>query len=137
MLDLKSDSYKAWYNKAVALTCLHRYTEALAALESTLTIKASCYYAWNYRGMVLAKLGRYDESLRSFERSLRLRPGNSNALYGKSCCYALQSNVEQAIAHLKEAIDSSPYLCRLMAKTDPSFGRVRQDPRFQALVQVE
>ncbi|MCY7393600.1 MAG: tetratricopeptide repeat protein, partial [Leptolyngbyaceae cyanobacterium CAN_BIN12] len=135
VLTRKSDSYKAWYNKAVALSRLNRYTEALTSLNNALIIKPSCHYAWNYRGMVLSKLERFQESLASFDKSLQVKPNNANAWYGKACCYALQNNLDRAIEHLKQAIGYSPYLCQLMAKTDPNFNRIRSDQRFQALLQ--
>jgi superkiller protein 3 len=119
----------------VALTCLHRLDEALTSLENALMIKRTCHYAWNYRGMVLAKLGRFDEALMCFDRSLKVKSKNANAWYGRACCFALQGNVEQAIENLNQAIEFSPYLCRVMANTDANFQRIRHDARFLALLE--
>lgn len=84
--------------------------------------------------MVLAKLERFEEALTCFEQSLKVKSKNANAWYGRACCYALQGNVEQALENLKQAIEFSPYLCRVMANTDLSFHRIRHDPRFLALL---
>jgi len=85
--------------------------------------------------MVLAKIERFQDAMGNFNRSLRLKARNANAWYGIACCYALQGNVDLAIENLKRAIESSPYLCRVMANTDSNFNRIRQDQRFQALLQ--
>jgi superkiller protein 3 len=47
----------------------------------------------------------------------------------------LQGNVEQAIENLQQAINLNPDENREMAKTDSDFDKIREDERFQALIQ--
>lgn len=61
----------------------------------------------------------------------------TDAFYNKACCYALQGNVEQAIENLQQAINLSPDKCREAAKADSAFDSIREDERFQALIQEE
>jgi superkiller protein 3 len=47
----------------------------------------------------------------------------------------LQGNLEQAIENLQQAINLSPDEYREMGKTDSDFDSIREDERFQALIQ--
>ncbi|RUR73569.1 tetratricopeptide repeat protein [Chlorogloeopsis fritschii PCC 9212] len=67
-------------------------------------------------------------------RSSRCRKIN-RIWYNKACCYALQGNFEQAIEALAQAINVNPDAYREMAKTDSNFDSIREDKRFQALIQ--
>ncbi len=57
-----------------------------------------------------------------------------NAWYNKACAYALQGNIEQVVENLQAAINLNPKY-REMAKTDSDFDSIRDDARFQALIQ--
>jgi hypothetical protein len=46
-----------------------------------------------------------------------------------------KDNIEQAIENLQQAINLNPDEYRQMAKTDSDFDSVREDERFQALIQ--
>ena len=113
---------------------MRRYDDALASLDTALTLKHSCYYAWNYRGLVLTKLERHAEAIASFDKALKYHSDNPNAWYGKACSYALQADVEQAVRNLYRAIVLSPNLYRVMAQTDNNFDRIRETEAFQALM---
>jgi superkiller protein 3 len=56
------------------------------------------------------------------------------AWYNKACRYALQGNVDLAIANLQQAINLNPDKYREMAKTDSDFDSLREDGGFQALI---
>jgi hypothetical protein len=47
----------------------------------------------------------------------------------------LQGDVELAIANLQQAIHLNPDRCRREAKTNLDFDSIREDDRFQALIQ--
>jgi len=57
------------------------------------------------------------------------------AWYAKACCYVLQGNINQAIENLQIAINLNPQKWREWAKTDTDFDSIRDDERFQALIQ--
>jgi len=53
--------------------------------------------------------------------------------YSKACCYSLQGNIELVIKNLKWTVElDSKY--REIAKTDSSFDGIREDERFQQLL---
>ncbi|HBS72170.1 MAG TPA: prenyltransferase, partial [Cyanobacteria bacterium UBA11153] len=69
-------------------------------------------------------------------QAIQIKPDDPNAFYNKACCYALQGNLELAIDNLQQAITISPDEYREMAKTDSDFDKIREDSRFQDLVEI-
>jgi tetratricopeptide (TPR) repeat protein len=136
-LTIQHNLLPTWNNLGIALSNLGRHEEAIASFEEALNIRPDNYYAWNNRGVVLLKLGHVDEALTSFNKALVFNPYNADALYNKACSYALQGNVEQALENLQPAIALSPDKYREMAKTQSFFDSIREDERFQALIQEE
>jgi tetratricopeptide (TPR) repeat protein len=134
-LKFKPDDHEAWYKRGIALRNLGRLEEAIASLAQALKIKPDDHKAWNNRGYALFNLGRLEEAITSLDQALKIKPDKHQFWYNKACCYALQGNVEQAIENLQQAIHLSPDECREMAKTDSDFDSVRDDERFQALIQ--
>ncbi len=53
--------------------------------------------------------------------------------YSRACFESICGNVEQALALLKVAIEIKPSR-RDLARRDPDFDFIREDPRFKALV---
>jgi tetratricopeptide (TPR) repeat protein len=60
-------------------------------------------------------------------------PGNGLALYNMACAEALLGETDDALAHLREAIEAAPRL-RETAQTDDDFASLRGDERFEGLV---
>ena len=133
-LELKPDYHNAWYNRGIALRNLGRLEEAVASLDKALELKPDKHEAWNNRGYALYDLGRLEEAVASLDKALEIKPDKHEAWYGKACCYALQGNVDLAINNLQQAILLNPDQCREWAKTDSDFDSIRQDGRFQALI---
>jgi tetratricopeptide (TPR) repeat protein len=76
-----------------------------------------------------------EEAIASYDKALEIRPDDHFSWYIKACCYALQGNVELTIENLQQAINLSPDQYRESAKTDLEFDSLREDKRFQALIQ--
>jgi tetratricopeptide (TPR) repeat protein len=64
-----------------------------------------------------------------------IKPDDDATYYNKACCYALHSQIDQAIQNLQQAINLNPDKYREMAKTDSDFDSIRSHTRFQALIQ--
>jgi tetratricopeptide (TPR) repeat protein len=141
-LSIQPDDHQAWYNRGIALRNLGRYQEAIASYDKALSIQPDDHQAWYNRGIALRNLGRNEEALTkfceaiaSYDKALSIQPDDHYAWYGKACCYALQGNINQAIENLQIAINLNPEKWREWAKTDTDFDSIRDDERFQALIQ--
>ncbi len=58
--------------------------------------------------------------------------GSGLALFNLACCEALLGRTDDALEHLREALDAAPGL-RENAETDTDLDSLRDDPRFGAL----
>jgi tetratricopeptide (TPR) repeat protein len=134
-LEIKPDYHQAWYNRGIALGDLGRNEEAIASYDKALEIKPDDHEAWYNRGIALRKLGRNEEAIASYDKALEIKLDYHEAWYNKACYYALQSNIEQALENLQQAINLSPEEVREMAKADSDFDSIRDDKCFQALIQ--
>jgi tetratricopeptide (TPR) repeat protein len=136
VLKIKPDYYDAWYNRGNALWKLKRLDEALASYDNALEFKSDYHEAWNNRGLLLlVGLRRLDDAVASFDKVTELKPDHDKAWYARAFCYASQGNFEQAIESLRRAINLNPDKYREKAKTDFASSSIREDERFQALIQ--
>ncbi|NJR16132.1 MAG: tetratricopeptide repeat protein, partial [Calothrix sp. CSU_2_0] len=110
-----------------------RYEEAIASCEEALKIKPDYHEALCGKGIALANLGQFSEAIASYEEVLKFKPDDDAAWYNRACTYGVLGNIDTAIENLQTAINLNPE-CREMAKTDTDFDAIRDDGRFQALI---
>ena len=115
---------------------MQHYEEAIASYDRATQIKPDFSEAWFGRGTVLSKLQQYEEAIASYEQVTQIKPDFYLAWFSKARCYALQGSLDLAIENLQQAINLNSDKCREMAKTDPSFDKVREDERFKPLFQA-
>jgi hypothetical protein len=73
--------------------------------------------------------GRPEEGIGIFEDALDRHPGNPNVLYNLACFEALAGRPDDALTHLRQAVEGDPRT-REWAQTDEDFDSIRNDPRF-------
>ena len=132
-LTIRPDDYEAHNGKGSALARLERYDEAIISFDESLTIKPDYSRALLNKGTALVYLERYSEALASFDKALMFEPNNHEALLNKAWLYSLQGNTNDALNFLEEAIILNDDY-RNLAKNDIAFDNIRQDPRFQELI---
>jgi tetratricopeptide (TPR) repeat protein len=71
-------------------------------------------------------MGRYEEAVKECEQVLQQNPDDVDALYGMSCCYALQRNIDESLKYLALAIKQQPDETKNRAKKDPEFDGIRE-----------
>ncbi|MBD2629692.1 tetratricopeptide repeat protein [Anabaena variabilis FACHB-164] len=134
-LNIKPDKDGVWYNKGVTLAKLGNYEEAITAYDAALNIKPDDYKVWNNKAVALTKLGNYVEAIAACDKSLNIKPDQDGVWYCKAGCYAMLENVDQAIYNLQQAIHLNPEEYRELVKSHSVFDNIRNDERFQVLLQ--
>jgi len=134
-LEIQPDNDAVWNNLGVALFNLGGYQEAIVRYDKAIKIQPNFSKAWNNRGLALSALRHYPEAIASYDKALEIQPNDANTFYGKACCYAWLGNVDLAIDNLQQAINLNPDKYREIAKTESDFDSIREDNRFQALIQ--
>ena len=75
----------------------------------------------------------YEGALEVGKGILGRYPGNGLALYNIACMEALLGRGDDALGHLREALEAAPSL-RENAETDDDFASLREDERFKELI---
>ena len=81
----------------------------------------------------LYEAGQYEQAADRGRELLEAHPQDGRLLYNLACCEAQVGRSEDAIEHLRQAIDVAEQ-CRELASGDPDFDRLRSDPAFVELV---
>jgi tetratricopeptide (TPR) repeat protein len=82
----------------------------------------------------LMNLGRYEEAIASYDKAIEVKPDYHEAWYNNACTYALQSQLDPALEHLKQAIELNPDHYRTLIQTDSDFDSIRDNEQFQILL---
>jgi tetratricopeptide (TPR) repeat protein len=77
--------------------------------------------------------GRYAEAADGAREAAKAHPEYAGLLYNLACCESLAGRFDDAIEHLRLAIDRSDRF-RLYAVDDSDFRPLRKEPAFQTLV---
>jgi hypothetical protein len=72
---------------------------------------------------------RYEDAEALIREGLELHPGNPALLYDLACYAALQGRTDEAIDHLRTAVEKHPAALEY-SRDDPDFDSIRDDPRF-------
>jgi tetratricopeptide (TPR) repeat protein len=135
-IQAKSDYADAWNNRGVALSKMQKYEEAVISYNQALSIKNDYTDAWNNLGVAFTKLENYDAAIDAYNNATKLRPDFYRIWYNKARCYALQGQIELTIENLKRSINLNPNTCKELAKSEPDFDGIRQNPMFQELIEA-
>ena len=85
-------------------------------------------------GYVLAEQGRYQEAEQVQCKAIGLDPQEALVWYNLGCLYAKQENLDETLEALRRAISLEPDAYQTQVATDPDFDHLRQELKFQALL---
>jgi tetratricopeptide (TPR) repeat protein len=105
--------------------CLQRLTPPTSTFET-----AEDYYV---AGISELNARRFGQAVEWLAKASRLRPAREEVQYALASAYALQGNIEAAIAHLKASIELRPQNA-YEALRDADLRTLSSDPRFIDLV---
>jgi adenylate cyclase len=138
---IRPEDYQSFNLAALALTQLGRRDEARRAHEQALKrvtkyldLNPDDARAYDLAAGTLAKLGETERAKRWAERAMSLAPDDDAVLYNTSCLFAVLGEEDRALDGLQRAIDAG-LAGGDWVSHDPDWERLRDHPRFQALVQ--
>jgi tetratricopeptide (TPR) repeat protein len=76
--------------------------------------------------------GDYEGGIAFLQECLRRDPGYPGVLYNLACCESLAGRADDAVEHLRAALEAEPGL-RESARDDEDFAPLRDDPRFEEI----
>jgi tetratricopeptide (TPR) repeat protein len=86
----------------------------------------------NAEGLTLYSAGEYEKAAETYGRLLAETPGEARFLYNLACSEAQLGRKEQALDHLRQAIEANPHM-KEAAPRDPDFDPIRDEPEFSAI----
>jgi tetratricopeptide (TPR) repeat protein len=133
-LKLKANYPEAWSNFGVSLRNLERHEEGIIKYNISLELNPAFHEAFTNRGVSLSKLGCYEQAISDHDKAIMLKPDEGGYWFNKACVCSLQSDVNQTVENLAQAIKWNP-IYKEIAKTDPDFNLIRSDERFVKLLE--
>jgi tetratricopeptide (TPR) repeat protein len=97
--------------------------------------KAFEVHGWEFWGPLhdLYAAGDYEGVIAKGRETIEANPQYGMPLYNLACCEALTGHKEDAIEHLRAAIEASP-MFRDLARDDSDFDAIRDEPGFAELL---
>jgi len=86
----------------------------------------------NAEGLTLYSAGEFEKAAETYERLLAETPGNASFLYNLACSEAQLGRKEQALEHLRQAVEANPHL-KENAPKDADLDPIRDEPEFSAI----
>jgi tetratricopeptide (TPR) repeat protein len=83
----------------------------------------------------LYQSGQYTELVDRARETVEAHPEYAEPMYNLACCESLAGRPEDAIGHLRQAVEKSDRL-REYAKGDTDFDPIREEPAFKQLIGV-
>jgi tetratricopeptide (TPR) repeat protein len=120
------------YNLGIAYQHAGRYEEAIAAYQRAIDLDPGNAAFQASFAAVCRELGREKDYEQHIHRARELMANESD--YNKACIESIAGNADAALKYLAKALERAPGDCNL-ARRDPDLAFIRDDPRFQALVE--
>jgi hypothetical protein len=86
-------------------------------------------WEWSFRAQPHIQAGAWERAAAIVEEGLRERPGDGSLLYNLACCEARLGRLDEADAHVREALADEPRV-REWGAEDPDLDPLRERPDF-------
>jgi tetratricopeptide (TPR) repeat protein len=122
-------------NLGDSLRGLGKNEEAIAAYKESVKLEPENYAAWSGIAECLYNLQEFEKVIEIAGKLIDLDSGNFLGWYVKASCQSRLGYIQPALENLKEAVRLNPEASQELAKTDSDFDQLREDERFQALME--
>jgi TolB-like protein/Tfp pilus assembly protein PilF len=137
---VRPEDYQAILLAANAYRGLNRQADleascrrGLEILETHLKLEPDDARAWQLGAQAHCELGERDKALEWVSRSMSL-PSDSSTFYNAACVFSELGMFEEVFENFDKAVDIG-YSHKEWIENDPYFEFVRNDPRFQAILE--
>ncbi len=134
-IQLDRTSMTALNNLGDSLRGLGRNEEAIATYKQSLKLDPNNYSTWCCIGGCLYDLREFEKAIKIADKLIDLDPENFFGWYVKASWQSRLGYDQQALENLKEAVRLNPEASQQLAKTNSDFDWLRDDERFQALME--
>jgi adenylate cyclase len=138
---VRPEDYQAILLSMDALAKLGRHDEVVETArqgiklaDAHLELNPDDARAWYLSAAALMRLGERDQALERTRRAFAVDPEDAGVLYNLACNYSLAGIPDEAINHLKKALENG-FGQREWLEHDSALDPIRTDPRFEALLQ--
>ena len=132
-LTIDTRCYQALNAKGATYAFQGKYDEGLALIKQALKINPNFVYGHFNLGLANELAGRWDTAISAYQEALRLDKQDVWSYYGIASIYGRMGNVAKVQEYLEQAIMLDPGV-KEVAREEKDFDPVRQDPRFQKLL---
>lgn len=109
--------------------------QAVAAVRQRLELNPDDLRALTLGAARLIEAGFVDEGIGMAERALELAPNDIGVLYNVSCSFARAGRKDKALETLEQRLQKAGTIYREWVEQDSDLETLRDDPRFQALLE--
>jgi serine/threonine-protein kinase len=132
-ISVEPTSAYARFRFGLALEAAGRHAEALAQFDAMLALPKAEMHALVGKGHLLAVVGRRSEARDALARLMEMSKDRYVSAYYIAEVHAGLGDADEAVGWLEKAYDERPVLM-MSLQTNRKFHRLRDHPRFQALV---
>ena len=113
------------------------YRGAITLLNEVVRLDEENYEAWLDLGISYAQKGFYQEAERCYGKARELNPDDVLLNYNVAALYSLWDRRNEALEHLRKALDKDSGKVRSWLAADPMFDGLKGAPEFERLLAVQ
>lgn len=132
-LAIDAQCYEALNAKGATLAFQGHYDQGLTLIQQALDLNPLFVYGHFNQGLANELASRWDPAIAAYQQALQLDNRDTWSYYGIASIYGRLGKIDKVLEYLRPAIALNPDV-KEVAREERDFAPVRNDPRFQTLV---